>query len=352
MLSLYGLPGNWPPTDERDSGYGSDDRWAVPLWPSGLSPPSIAPTALPWITPNGWAPAPPSTVINSSPNSPSLTSNRGLFGDYFASRSLVDGSGGILPNLTETNGYSALSRDTLAPSPAELFQTPFFAPGPTASNAAVDGFATPAQRPASAPSFSPSALTTAPEDASPPTSDGAIISDANPAPWIADAQYAQARGGRGSRRVGEREPSPLEQVRRTIYNHNFDVLRELDPKNQRLFAWTTRDWEPSQRDIQILKNEIFRVRQQRGGWDPEPHHNLALQFERDFLRCGLDPEDFVTYVSRDLHRIRPHGLHTGPSSWNPQWRDFFLERATGKTSMDDVLRQLIKMWENASWLRR
>jgi hypothetical protein len=183
-------------------------------------------------------------------------------------------------------------------------------------------------------------------------SDGAILSDAGPDPWIAEAQYAQARGGRGGRRAGEPEPSPLQQVRRMIYNHNFEVLRELDPKNPRLFAWTTRDWEPSERDNEILRNEIARVKEEIAEGELERHHNLALQFEKDFLACGLDPEDFVTYVPKNLHRIRPDGLHTGPTSWNKQWRQFFLDRANEDPSTSAVLQQLINMWEKASWLRR
>src|SRR5438552_19175925 len=32
---------------------------------------------------------------------------------------------------------------------------------------------------------------------------------------------------------------------------------------------------------------------------------------------------FACLRSRNVHRLKPDGLHTGPNNWNKQWRDFF-----------------------------
>jgi hypothetical protein len=125
-----------------------------------------------------------------------------------------------------------------------------------------------------------------------------------------------------------------------------------------LFSIHDGRWVPSQSQIQRLIEEIeeiARVQRQRGQSDFEPHHNLPRQLRKEFNGCGLDIEDYVTYVGRDLHRLRPNGLHTGSESWNKIWRRYFANRQTSKPSeeqADEILEQLIRMWENAQWLRR
>jgi hypothetical protein len=84
-------------------------------------------------------------------------------------------------------------------------------------------------------------------------------------------------------------------------------------------------------------------------------HNLPRQFRKEFNACGLDIEDYVAYLARDLHRLRPDGLHTRLYNWNKVWREYFAKGQTSGPSAEqaeEILKQLIRMWENAQWLKR
>ena len=141
-----------------------------------------------------------------------------------------------------------------------------------------------------------------------------------------------------------------------IYNHNLDVLGQLEPRNRLLSSIQDGRWVPSQSHIRMIKEEIARaLRRQPGQSDLEEHHNLPRQFATKFNACGLDIEDYVTYLARNLHRLRPGGLHTGSENWNKIWRRYFAEGQTqtpDEQQADEVLNQLIQMWEKVQWLRR
>jgi len=186
----------------------------------------------------------------------------------------------------------------------------------------------------------------------PPNLSGAI-SDAPEDSWIPGARYVQARGRRGGGRPGEPELSTAETVRFTIYNHNRTVLRELDPQNPLITTpyISTRDWVPSARDNYLLRREVDWLRYERGR-GLEPHHNLVQEFANRFRECGLEPEEYVTYLPRDVHRFLPDGVHTGPNNWNSQWRRYFKEQGSKKLSSEDLLEQLVEMWGSAPWLKR
>jgi hypothetical protein len=179
-----------------------------------------------------------------------------------------------------------------------------------------------------------------------------VISDAPEDSWIPGARYV-ARGRRGGGRIGERELSTAETVRLNIYNHNRFVLRELDPQNPLITTpyISTRDWVPSARDNLLLRREIDLLRYERG-LDLEPHHNLVREFANRFRQCGLDPEEYVTYLPRDVHRFLPNGLHTGPNHWNSVWRRYFDTQTNENAESEAILRQLLTMWESAPWLKR
>jgi len=186
-----------------------------------------------------------------------------------------------------------------------------------------------------------------------PPNRSAVISDAPEDGWIPDARYVQARGRRGGGRIGERELSTAETVRFNIYNHNRFVLRELDPQNPLITTpyISTRDWVPSARDNYLLRREVDWLRYERGR-GLEPHHNLVQEFANRFRECGLEPEEYVTYLPRDVHRFLPDGVHTGPNNWNSQWRRYFKEQGSKKLSSEDLLEQLVEMWGSAPWLKR
>jgi hypothetical protein len=90
----------------------------------------------------------------------------------------------------------------------------------------------------------------------------------------------------------------------------------------------------------------------RGGFDLEQHHMQPREFAARFRACGIEPDDYIVYLPRAAHRLRPDGLHTGPNNWNGVWRRYFQERGSGELKSEDIHRQLIEMWGSTPWLKR
>jgi hypothetical protein len=168
------------------------------------------------------------------------------------------------------------------------------------------------------------------EKASPPnrgdpvgsTEASTVLSDADPEPWIPGAKYAQYSARRGGGGLQWRELSPLEGMRVMLYDNAFKTLRELEPNHPQLQSMSSSTWVPEFRDTNRLNEEIARIRAGRGLTDLESHHNFPLQFTSRFRACGIEPEDYRTFLPRSFHRLRPDGLHTGPNNWNAQWNNF------------------------------
>ncbi len=59
----------------------------------------------------------------------------------------------------------------------------------------------------------------------------------------------------------------------------------------------------------------------------ERHHLLPRQFRSYFKPAGLNIEspEFIVELPRDIHRLKPHGLHTGPDNWNRLWKNFITD---------------------------
>ncbi len=59
----------------------------------------------------------------------------------------------------------------------------------------------------------------------------------------------------------------------------------------------------------------------------ERHHLLPREFRPYFERVGLniDSPEFIVELPRDLHRLKPYGLHTGLENWNKMWLEFFIK---------------------------
>jgi hypothetical protein len=181
----------------------------------------------------------------------------------------------------------------------------------------------------------------------------AVISDAPEDSWIPGARYVQARGRRGGGRIGQRELSAEEAQNFERYHYNLGVLRELDPTNRLVTTrnFTTRDWIPSRDDNYFLQRELDLVRR-RGGFDLERHHLTPLEFADRFRVCGIEPDDLIVYLPRAAHRLRPDGLHAAPNSWNTEWREYFKERGSRQLTSEELLTQLMKMWNTTPWFKR
>jgi Predicted lipoprotein of unknown function (DUF2380) len=72
--------------------------------------------------------------------------------------------------------------------------------------------------------------------------------------------------------------------------------------------------------------------------DLEAHHAFPRQFSDRFERAGINTEDYIAYLPKDRHRLRPSGAHTGTDNWNAQWRRFFEEES--RPSQDKLFEQL------------
>ena len=280
----------------------------------------------------------------------------GILGAYPDLRGSVAGGGGILSQFTDPAPGQHLQAGAPKPSIYQPSADLSFDRFPSASNP-LPNMLVPPQANWAAPPLPLFANGVGGDE--PNVSDArggsGVLSDAYPEPWISNAQYA-SRTRRGRGRASEPELSPAEEIRWMIYNHNLDVLGELEPNNRLLLSIHNGRWVPSPSHIRMVKEEIARARDRQPGRSSfEGHHNLPRQFETKFNACGLDIEDYVTYLARDLHRLRPGGLHTGSESWNKIWRRYFAQGQTQKPSeeqADEILNQLFQMWEKSQWLRR
>lgn len=62
----------------------------------------------------------------------------------------------------------------------------------------------------------------------------------------------------------------------------------------------------------------------------EYHHIFPKEFRNDFLKIGIDVDDFTTVLTKRDHRGIGKGLQYKPKNWNQTWKDF-LNTNTGIT---------------------
>ena len=77
----------------------------------------------------------------------------------------------------------------------------------------------------------------------------------------------------------------------------------------------------------------------------EIHHLLpqSQNLKPFFERAGLNIEDWTTPLRKDLHTLKPLGIHAGKfeESWNGQWQQFFTKFPNA--NKQQILDQLAKM---------
>ncbi len=181
-----------------------------------------------------------------------------------------------------------------------------------------------------------------------PASQPTVLSDADPEAWIPGAQYAQYSIRRSGGGLQWRDLSPLEGMRVALYDSAFRTLKELEPTNPQLQSLSTSTWVPTFSDTNRLNEEIARIKAGRGLSYLESHHNFPRQFSAQFRACGIEPEDYLTYLPRPLHRLRPDGLHTTPINWNTRGDQFLSDQPTAKP--EELLKHLHGMWKNVLWM--
>ena len=74
-----------------------------------------------------------------------------------------------------------------------------------------------------------------------------------------------------------------------------------------------------------------------------PLSSESAKLKRFFDRAGLNIEDYKIALEKATHRLKPDGIHTGPSaeSWNSVWEQFF--RDSPGAGKQEILDQLAKM---------
>ncbi len=74
----------------------------------------------------------------------------------------------------------------------------------------------------------------------------------------------------------------------------------------------------------------------------ELHHLLPRQFADKFKAVGLEIEEFKIPLTKDIHSLKPNGIHTkGGGNWNAVWKQFF--ETHKKPEREQILEQLEKM---------
>jgi hypothetical protein len=81
----------------------------------------------------------------------------------------------------------------------------------------------------------------------------------------------------------------------------------------------------------------------KGGYSGimETHHLLPRQFQRHFLRAGLNIDDYTIGLDRNVHKII-HGKGARlKDAWNAQWERFFAENPGAEANQ--ILEHLEKL---------
>lgn len=126
-----------------------------------------------------------------------------------------------------------------------------------------------------------------------------------------------------------------------LYAHAHRTLRRIEPRNPQLKSISSDTWVPTNEDLNRLNWEIETSRRRQSILDLEAHHAFPRQFSDRFERAGINTEDYIAYLPKDRHRLRPSGAHTGTDNWNAQWRRFFEEES--RPSQDKLFEQLRRM---------
>jgi hypothetical protein len=228
--------------------------------------------------------------------------------------------------------------------------SPYAVPGSLDGRGGLQTTASPAREIGVPPDKRNNAPASTRTEAEGPISNSRVLSDADPETWIPDAQYAQGlprRSGGGGLQWREGLP-PVEGLRVVLYRSAYDTLKELEPNHPQLQSLSTSTWIPTFSDTNRLNEEIARIKAGRGLSYLEPHHNFPRQFSPQFPACGIEPENYLTYLPRSFHRLRPDGLHTTSINWNARWDEFLSDQPTAKR--EELLKHLHGMWKNVPWL--
>ena len=177
-----------------------------------------------------------------------------------------------------------------------------------------------------------------------------VLSDADPEFWIPGEKYAQNLTRRGGGGRQWQELSPLEGMRVLTYNRAFKTLRELEPTHPQLRSMSSSTWIPTFQDSIRLNEEIARIKAERELPELKSHHNFPRQFAPNFRACSIEPDDYQTYLPRSFHRLRPDGLHTAPTNWNAQWRQYLTDNPNARP--EKLFEQLHNMWKQIPWSDR
>lgn len=73
--------------------------------------------------------------------------------------------------------------------------------------------------------------------------------------------------------------------------------------------------------------------------NPRAHHDLPLEFEREFIAAGLDPNNYGRWVPNGIHKQWHKGA--GGGDFNADWADFFLSNP--QATKDEILSFLDSM---------
>jgi hypothetical protein len=140
------------------------------------------------------------------------------------------------------------------------------------------------------------------------------------------------------------------------HSEAHELLALLDPGNQALKDVDNLTANPTNDLVERLHKEIEKNKSkapQVVGQKIELQHNLPQEkaLREYFEAAGLDNKHYTTFLKLDDHRlISGNGIHTGPNSWNRQWRDFMKDNP--KPDPVKIQQQALKMMKGLRWQRQ
>ncbi|MBL8704748.1 MAG: hypothetical protein JNM30_07895 [Rhodospirillales bacterium] len=132
------------------------------------------------------------------------------------------------------------------------------------------------------------------------------------------------------------------------YTDLMKKLAELNPHHPLVSSpFARRNSVPDYRELKelrdIVEQEIMRTRSTMPIPRLERHHMLPKQ-HRGLMPLDVDIEsrEYTAWLLREVHRLAPKGLHTGPDNWNKELaRRLYQHAELNKEKIDREVREVV-----------
>jgi len=189
------------------------------------------------------------------------------------------------------------------------------------------------------------------DEQSTPLPGGSPVNRFDPEPsWLQEdapeAQYLPVGGRGGPPRP--RRVTTTGELEWLTYTELMKKLTALNPHHPLVSSpFARRNSVPDYRELkglrEIVEQEIMRTRSTMPIPRLERHHLLSKQHRGLMpLEVDIESREYTAWLLREVHRLTPKGLHTGPDNWNKELaRRLYQHAELNKEKIDREVREMV-----------